>query len=114
MACPWARFHASCHGVQSRRQEKIEHDLTGNTGMSLTSLARFAAPLSGRFPEMGQFSWEQSGKRLSVLSVLSCPARVSPYFALHDSLRDTGLLLSPFSVELISQQSISASVEEGK
>ena len=33
-----------CHEVQSRRQEKIEHDLTGNTGLSLTSLACFSSP----------------------------------------------------------------------
>jgi predicted HTH transcriptional regulator len=28
-----AQCHASCHEVQSRRQEKIEHELTGNTGI---------------------------------------------------------------------------------
>jgi hypothetical protein len=76
--------------VQSRRQEKIEHDLTGNTCISLTYLACFSSPLSVRFPEMGQFSWEKSVKSCTVLPVLSCPARISPYFALHDSLRDTG------------------------
>jgi len=85
-----AQCHASCHEVQSRRQEKIEHDLTGNTCLSLTSLACFSSPLSVRFPEMGQFSWEKLVKSSTVLPVLSCPARISPYFALHDSLRDTG------------------------
>jgi hypothetical protein len=45
-----------------------------------------------------------------LLPVLSCPARISSYFALHDSLRDTG----PSSAEILSQQSISASAEEGK
>jgi transglutaminase-like putative cysteine protease len=69
-----AQCHASCHEVQSRRQEKIEHDLTGNTGISLTYLARFSSPLSVRFPEIGQFSWEKSVKSCTVMPVLSCPA----------------------------------------
>ncbi len=85
-----AQCHASCHEVQSRRQERIKHNLTGNTGISLTYLACFSSPLSVRFPEMGQFSWEKSVKSCTVMLVLSCPARISPYFALHDSLRDTG------------------------
>ncbi len=44
-----AQCHASCHEVQSRRQEKLEYDLTGNTSISLTYLACFSSPLSVRF-----------------------------------------------------------------
>src|SRR6266516_684309 len=90
LICLQAQCHASCHEGQSRRQEKIGHDLTGNTGIPLSYLACFSSPLSIRFPEMGRFSWKKSVKSCIFLPVLSCPARIASYFALHDSLRDTG------------------------
>ena len=87
-----AQYHASCHEVQSRGQEEIEHDLTGNTGIFSTCIACSSCISRARIPEVGSFPWRKQWEMGIVSRFLLYSARIAPYFALRDSLRDTGPL----------------------
>ena len=60
-----AQYHASCHEVQSRGQEEIEHDLTGNTGIFSTCIACSSCIYEHESPKWAVFLGGNSGKWVS-------------------------------------------------